>query len=221
MKKHQQERLEKFYHTLSDQELKDILACAKQEEEIRLLVTEELRKRKEKEAYLLACIERNRKYAMFFSRALAFFIDLTVVSSPLIFLIPFNTFRRVYSGLVALDLNGQMYYSQGMRMISVFFVYYGFMTLVYSTVLIGKFGATLGHNILRIRIVDYREQPLSYREALLRKIVCLLYFIPYLGGVLIFVSTITCCLMKRRQMLHDLICKNLVLKFKRQKELDF
>lgn len=83
--------------------------------------------------------------------------------------------------------------------------------IIYFTYTVGKYGMSLGKKALNLKIVNADGSAISFKKAFLRYAFILLYSIPYLGMALFIVSVLLVLFDKRKQSLHDKVCKTVVL----------
>lgn len=93
----------------------------------------------------------------------------------------------------------------------VLFVVPAVLVALYSTLLIGGRGATVGMAWVGLRVIREDEQPLGYGLALARWALCQLPgMIPYLG-VLWVLNPLCVSWDQKKQAIHDSICRTLVI----------
>jgi uncharacterized RDD family membrane protein YckC len=130
------------------------------------------------------------KFASFWKRLLATFIDWTIFA----FLM----------GLLAWLVTGAAFGGEDFHWVNqgIFFLFY----FVYSAALESSYkGATLGKQIMRIRVTNMRGKRISFARASIRYFARLLsFFLAGFGCVMVFFTL-------KRQGLHDQIAKTLVL----------
>jgi uncharacterized RDD family membrane protein YckC len=79
------------------------------------------------------------------------------------------------------------------------------VSISYETILIGKYGATLGKMVCRIKVVTADGGPVSYLRAFGR------YFAKLLSGIILLIGYIMAAFDLERRALHDRICNTRVI----------
>jgi len=138
-----------------------------------------------------APISHDMRYAGFWIRFVAYFIDLIIlqiVNLPLRFT------------LGTADPNGHPGFFVGVVCVSVLIV------VGYEIFFIGRFGATLGKMALRLRVVMPGGEGISYVRATGR------YFAKILSGLILCIGYIMVAFDEEKRGLHDRICNTRVIR---------
>ena len=83
--------------------------------------------------------------------------------------------------------------------------------IIYFTYTVGKYGMSLGKRALNLKIVNDDGSDINFIKAFLRYAFFFLYSIPYLGVALFVISVLLVIFDKKKQSLHDKLCKTIVL----------
>ena len=75
----------------------------------------------------------------------------------------------------------------------------------YTTLFLGKYEATIGKMIFKIKVVNSDGSGVSYPKALER------HLLEYLSGIILFIGFFMAVLDKERRTLHDRICDTRVV----------
>lgn len=127
-----------------------------------------------------------KKEAGFILRFLAFSMDvfiLTILLLPITYLISYFKLE-----------------------IYVNFIYFIILWLYYSLLESSKLQGTLGKYILKIKVVDYNYNKINFNKATLR------YISTLLSSMLLFIGYLMIIFTKKKQTLHDIISKTLVIR---------
>ncbi len=87
----------------------------------------------------------------------------------------------------------------------IFFVLYIGMDVAYGTYFIGRFGATPGKMVLKLKVIRSDGSPVSYRRALGR------YFATWLSQLTLLIGFIMAAFDGQKRALHDHICDTRVV----------
>jgi len=150
------------------------------------------------------------QYAPPYKRLLSTTLDNLILAIPLMVLFLafgkaiFDSMKEMNSANIALS-------AEFIRLnISLMLVYLS-IYLAYSTVLIGSAGATYGQRALKVKVITETGEELGYKNAFKRALAYLIYNIPYAGFLLALVSAIMLFNDKKREALHDKMCKTIVV----------
>jgi uncharacterized RDD family membrane protein YckC len=136
-------------------------------------------------------------YAGFWTRFAAVFLDGLI-------LWVFNTAINLTAGFGAFQTNRNPSTAFSALFVLVFFLQVA-IALSYETVMIGKFGATLGKMACKIKVVTPDGGRVSYMRALGR------YFAKFLSGILCAIGYIIAAFDDEKRALHDRICNTRVV----------
>ena len=136
-------------------------------------------------------------YAGFWIRFAAKFVDGLVLGIPSIILY-FALFRNAVSGGAPPSLGFQAF-------VQIFSVLGG---ALYTTLMVGKFGATVGKMACGLRIVTADGQAVSYPRALGR------HFAELLSGIICYIGYIMVGFDDQKRSLHDRICNTRVIRIR-------
>jgi uncharacterized RDD family membrane protein YckC len=75
----------------------------------------------------------------------------------------------------------------------------------YETLMIGKYGATVGKMVMKIRVITAEGQKVSYLRALGR------YFAKLLSGMTLMIGYLMAAFDDEKRTLHDRICNTRVI----------
>jgi signal peptidase I len=131
----------------------------------------------------------------FWTRAAAFIIDQIIILLILFIL----AFILALLGLNIEGLDNFLYY---------------FISIVYGSVLIWKYGATLGKRWLKLKVVNTPYQKVSLGKAILRESIG-----KFLSGILFSLGYFTSLIDKQKQTWHDKIAKTYVVSVTPQGEM--
>ena len=143
-------------------------------------------------------------------------IASTVIDS-LILVIPFLIFwfsggaRFLDSLLSQLVSDSPEEKMQLIRINLIYLLFYSSISLCYSTFFIGRNGSTLGQKIAGLKVATEKGEKLDYKEAFSRAAAYLIYYLPFIGGLIMLISAGMISSSVKRQAIHDKICKNVVL----------
>jgi len=140
----------------------------------------------------------NFRYAGFWIRFLALFVDGLILN--VISIAAQMAFGLTLSQAVNLTPKGTM---------NVILLSFGFqvvVNLLYETVLIGKYGATLGKMACGLSVVTPEGGPVSYGLAIGR------YFAKVLSSLTIFIGYLMAAFDPQKRALHDRICGTRVIR---------
>jgi len=139
----------------------------------------------------------NFRYAGFWIRFLAYFVDGLVV------------YALIIAGQMAVGMSLIQSVGLAPRSVSVVFAVFGFQLLVavlYETILIGKYGATPGKMACGLVVVTTDGGKVSYALAVGR------YFAKVLSVLTIYIGYIMAAFDPQKRALHDRICGTRVIR---------
>lgn len=159
------------------------------------------------------------KYAGVKRRLGAYFIDTIILSFLVLIIyvlfdkpIDYYFFRKQsIAGLFNTDIIKDMH-SKGLMKELVILVHGTLLWFVYGTYLVGKYGATVGHNLMKLRVVREDGSWVGYKLAFLRTLAKSIYEIPFLGFVIYLASFVNILVEETRQAAHDKLVKTVVMK---------
>ncbi|MCM8785786.1 MAG: RDD family protein [Candidatus Omnitrophica bacterium] len=157
------------------------------------------------------------KYANLSLRFLAFIIDIIVFWS--IYAITFRIFfpfanLNYYENLINNFYSGKFDFSEAIYIIIktfIFLIIFFLIFSLYKTLIVGKFGASLGKMIVGIKIVDENCNKIYFKTAFIREVIVkqiiypIFFFISFLGYLWAIWD-------KRKQTWHDKIARTIVIK---------
>ena len=167
------------------------------------------------------------KYRTFWPRVGAAFIDGIVIFIPLAFLnyLIWLNFLEIPSGLLF-----------------IWFIFSSFAYLIYSVLMHGFFGQTLGKMNFKVKVLDISENKLTMRQAFLRDIIPIILttaaviheapnvikkvnlygldqksifmvILSYINYAWVLAEVVTMLTNSKRRALHDFIAKSVVIKY--------
>lgn len=141
--------------------------------------------------------ESKKAYAGFWKRAIAYLIDVILLTFVLVLL----GFVFAVTGIVDFNDEGQMMRNGNLMDGVSILVSWGYFALMESS---GK-QATIGKMVLGIQVTDYENQRISLVRATVR------FFSKYLSAILLMIGFIMIAFTSRKQGLHDFIASTLVV----------
>lgn len=151
------------------------------------------------------------EYAGLFRRFCSTTLDNLILGIPAIaifFRLMIEQIQLIQSG----DINDPEVFMQLVKINILYLLFFGLIHFLYSSLLIAKYGATLGQKIVSIGVMNKQGHAVDYKKSFLRALVYSLYNIPYIGGIFFIASVIMVIVDKKRQTLHDKLCKTVVVK---------
>ena len=146
----------------------------------------------------------NSQYASFLSRAVAYFIDLFILSA----ILTLFTYLGVLSFFgIEYDISqlGDAGYSlANNRGYMIFSLLLGIA--YYATLQSSKWQATVGKKILKIKVTTMEGRRIGFIRATVR------YIVMYGLSNIFFIGYLLALFTKRKQALHDLIARTIVIK---------
>lgn len=142
------------------------------------------------------------EYAGILSRLAADILDGLIVFVPFMFLF------MLAGGVMAVAAQGRRGEPGGVFFLVIvmlelgMFVFWAF----YQIWFVGKYGATLGKRIVKIKIVTSEGEPVSYGRATGR------FFAEMLSGMTFYIGYLIAFFDEQKRTLHDRICDTLVIK---------
>ncbi|MGN1386462.1 MAG: RDD family protein [Bacillus sp. (in: firmicutes)] len=146
----------------------------------------------------------NSQYASFFSRAVAYFIDLFVVSMILTLLtyIGVLSFFGINYDISQLsDVTYSMNNNGGYMLITILIG-----IAYYATLQSSKWQATIGKRLMKIKVTTMDGRRIGFLRAVVR------YLVMFGLSNILFIGYLLALFTKRKQALHDLIARTLVVK---------
>ncbi len=111
--------------------------------------------------------------------------------------------------LIAVFAMGQSFVTQpedsGLVLFLVLYLIQLVISISYETILVGKYGATLGKMACKIKVITADGGPVSYPRAAGR------YFAKFLSGIILLIGYIMAAFDPERRALHDRICNTRVV----------
>lgn len=144
----------------------------------------------------------NLKYAGFWIRLAAYFIDGIIIGIPLLFI---AFVLGIFSTFSSNNVNSGMY-TETLLILDLFF-YLGalmFSILYYAGMNASKWQGTLGKIMVGIHVTDLNGQRISFGRALGRYLAAILSSIFFIGYIMAAFT-------KKKQSLHDLIAGTVVV----------
>jgi uncharacterized RDD family membrane protein YckC len=135
------------------------------------------------------------RYAGFWRRFLAYFIDAIILSVV--------NFAVMLAVIIPLVVNAQDPEDLG----TIYLLYFVLLAIgiAYETVLIGKYGATVGKMVCQLEVVTADGKSPSYILAFVR------YFAKMLSSLIILIGYIMAAFDPEKRALHDRICNTRVV----------
>lgn len=146
----------------------------------------------------------NSQYASFFSRVVAYFIDLFVVSAILTLLtyIGVLSFFGINYDISQLsDVSYSMNNNRGYMLITILIG-----IAYYATLQSSKWQATIGKRLMKIKVTTLDGRRIGFLRAVVR------YLVMFGLSNILFIGYLLALFTKRKQALHDLIARTLVVK---------
>ena len=146
----------------------------------------------------------NSQYASFFSRVVAYFIDLFVVSAILTLLtyIGVLSFFGINYDISQLsDVSYSMNNNRGYMLITILIG-----IAYYATLQSSKWQATIGKRLMKIKVTTMDGRRIGFLRAVVR------YLVMFGLSNILFSGYLLALFTKRKQALHDLIARTLVVK---------
>lgn len=146
----------------------------------------------------------NSQYASFFSRVVAYFIDLFVVSAILTLLtyIGVLSFFGINYDISQLsDVSYSMNNNRGYMLITILIG-----IAYYATLQSSKWQATIGKRLMKIKVTTMDGRRIGFLRAVVR------YLVMFGLSNILFIGYLLALFTKRKQALHDLIARTLVVK---------
>jgi len=144
------------------------------------------------------------RHASLITRFLAYLIDALLILVPLVLIM----FYHIYGKYGEQLLEPTLYYDIIMKELLLFTIVPILVLFLYFSLLEGRFQATIGKKLLRIRIVNKDFAPIGYSKAVMRNALRLIWQLPI--GFLILILDVF-LILTRHQRLGDIAAKTYVM----------
>ena len=134
--------------------------------------------------------QMKEKYAGLFSRWVASIVDSFILGIPMILFFLFGGAKLLHVSMSHASFDDPAFKAHFLWISLIFSFCQGLLLLGYGTFFLGKFSRTIGHKALGIMVATENDKPLGYGKAFFRTLVFCVYYLPYLGPILMIVSAV-------------------------------
>lgn len=146
----------------------------------------------------------HNQYASFFSRVIAYIIDMFILSAILTLLTYLGFLSFIGIDYDISQLQDASYSIMNNRGYMLFSLILGI--IYYASLHSSKWQATIGKKIVKIKVTTLEGRRINFVRAAIR------YIVMFLFSNILFIGYLLALFTSRKQTLHDLIAKTIVVK---------